>query len=477
MKVEMDNPYIREMFLQQLINRILLADIAKKYGFSVTDQELAENIASLKYFHDSDGKFNQNVYYTVLRQNNLTPSEFETNMREELLLNNFKEFLKSLINPSHEDLWWYYRKKNEKLNFYVTRVEPEKFESTINITEKEIKDYYDAHKDEFKGNTRKTIDYLLFQFSKYADMISVPDEEITEYYKKNRKNFAVGSGSEKRLKSLAEVREEIKNKLRSEKAKKMAREEAEKAREALSSGESMEEIARRFGVEKMTTGMVDEEGIKKIPITGKTLSELFNSLDEGKISELNETDNGFLIARVTATTPPAPLTLEEAKSEIIKKLKKERSKTYVKSEAEKLQKAIRTVGNPVKFLEGKGYRVEETGDITIGTSFIKGIGFAPGFFSSGENLDSNNRFPEKPYEFLGNYYIYWLKDKKVADRKTFEESMDKIRDEFVEEEVNKKFQELIDREKKTAKIKINKEIFTNQNKKENTKGVPLNDLF
>jgi peptidyl-prolyl cis-trans isomerase D len=477
LKQEIDNPYIKELFLMQLVNRVILSDIAKSYGFSVSDSELAEYIAGLRYFSDSSGKFNEKIYYTVLKQNNITPSDFEQNMREELLLNNFKDFLQALINPTDEDLWWYFKKKNEKASFYVSKIEPEKFEEKIKPKESEIKDYYEAHKDEFKGNIRKTIEYILFPFAKYENNITISEDKIAAYYKENRKSFIVDSGSEKRLKSLSEVRGEIEKKLRSEKAEEVARTDAEKSRELLNSGETFEKIAEKFGVEKRTAGPVDEEEIKNIPDAGETLSTLFNSLDEGKISEVKNTGSAFLIARIVKTEQPAPLSLESARNQIIKKLKSVSAKELIKKEAEKIQKEIKTQNNPKKFLESLGYRVEETGDVTIGASFVKGIGFAPGFFTISGELGLTNRFPSKPYEFLGNYYVYWLKDKKHAERSVFESTKDSIKKEYIEEEVNKRLQDMVQNARKTAKIKINKEIFAEESKKGTSQTIPLNDLF
>lgn len=477
MKQEIDNPYIKELFLTQLVNRVILTDIAKNYGFSVSDNELAEYIASLRYFSDSNGNFNKKIYYTLLQQNNITPSDFEQNMREELLLNNFKDFLQTMINPDDEDLWWYFKKKNEKSVFFVSKIEAEKFEHRINLKENEIKDYYDAHKDEFKGDVRKTIEYLVFPFSKYENQVTINEDDIAGYYKENRKSFIVDSGSEKRLKSLSEVKVEIERKLKSKKAEELARIDAEKSRELSNSGEPFDKIAEKYGIEKRTAGPADEEEMKNIKDAGMILSEIFNSLDEGKISEVKNTNSAFVIAKIIKVDQSVLLTFEETRNKIIKKLKTERAKQLIKTEAEKLQKDIKTQSNPKKFLESRGYKVEETDDVTIDTSFVKGIGFAPGFFTISEELNLKNRVPAKPYEFLGNYYVYWLKEKKSAERRIFDSEKDNLRKEYLEDEVNKKLQDLIQNARKTAKIKINKEIFAEQAEKGTTKGVPLNNLF
>lgn len=477
LKQEIDNPYIKELFLTQLVNRVILTDIARSYGFSVSDSELAEHIAGLKYFSDSNGNFNKKIYYTLLKQNNITPSDFEQNMREELLLNNFNDFLKTMINPDDEDLWWYFKKKNEQASFYVSKIDPDKFEHGLNLKEEEIKDYYEANKDEFKGSVKKTIEYLILPFSKYENQITITENEIAEYYKENRKSFIVESGSEKRLKGIKEVQSEIEKKLKSEKAKELARADAENARELLNSGETFEKIAEKYELERRTAGPADEEEIKNIPTVGKILNELFATLDEGKVSEVKSSDGEYIIAKIVKVDPPAPLPFESARGQIIKKLKTKKAKELIKSEAERLQRDIKSLSNPKKFLESKGYKVEETEDLTIEKSFVKGIGFAPGFFIKSAELNSRNRFPQKPYEFLGNYYVYWLKERKLADRSTFETSKETIRNEFIEEEVKQILQDLIQKARKTAKIKINKEIFKEEGKKGTQKSIPLSDLF
>ncbi len=477
LKQEIDNPYIKELFLMQLVNRILLTDIAKNYGFSVSDNELAEHIAGLKYFSDSDGRFNKKIYYTVLKQNNITPSDFEENIREELLLNNFKAFLQDLINPADEDLWWYFKKKNESGSFFVAKIEPEKFENNIKLKESELKNYYELHRDEFKGNVKKTIEYLVFPLSKYESQITVSEDDIIRYYKENKKKFIVKSDSEKRLRGLSDVRAEIERKLRIERARELAKKDAEEARELLNSGDTFEKVAQKYRIENKIAGPVDEEEIKNITDAGIILSELFNSLDEGKISEVKSNDSIFVIAKIIKVDQSQTLSFDEARDKVIKKLRRERAKDLIKVEAERLQKEIKFQSNPVRFLKSRGYKVEETGDVTVGTSFVKGIGFAPGFLASTEGLNTKNRFPVKPYEFLGNYYVFWLKEKKTAERSEFEKSKKTIKNEFLEEEANKILQELVQNARKTAKIKINKEIFAGEATKGTQKGIPLNDLF
>jgi len=120
--------------------------------------------------------------------------------------------------------------------------------------------------------------------------------------------------------------------------------------------------------------------------------------------------------------------------------------------------------NPGRTLEQKGYKVEDTGYVTADSSFIKGIGFAPSFFTNALKLDLKNRFPSAPYEFMGRYYIYWLKDKKQATRDEFEKNIDRLRDEYIEEKVGKFIQELIDDAKKSGEIKINRELFASEEK-------------
>jgi len=461
---EQGNPYLRDLIVMQMVNRILLLDMIKEYGFRVTNDELAYEIANTKFFQDNNGVFNKKIYYQVLAQNNIIPADYESRIKHDLLVKKFHKFARNLVVATDADLWWYYRLKNEQFNFGVVPVLSERFKKSVVIPESKMKEYYDAHKDEFKAGSKKTVEYIEVSFSDYANKIIVNDSEISDYYNANRKSFLVDANGGKQLKHFNEVRKEIEEKLKTEKINKLARADAEKARELFLKGNPASEVAKELGVLNSTIGPISEGELKQSSAAERAIAGVFNSLDEGKISEVIKGDQSYVIAKIVKTDTSVSLSFSEAKESVSKNLRELLAREVVKTGAEQLLSELHKSSNPGRTLEQKGYKVEDTGYVTADSSFIKGIGFAPSFFTNALKLDLKNRFPSAPYEFMGRYYIYWLKDKKQATRDEFEKNIDRLRDEYIEEKVGKFIQELIDDAKKSGEIKINRELFASEEK-------------
>ena len=73
------------MVLENLIDQTLLMQDVEQQKFWMSDAKLAGMIRELPYFA-RDGKFDTQLYESLLRREGMTPREFETRVRGENLL-------------------------------------------------------------------------------------------------------------------------------------------------------------------------------------------------------------------------------------------------------------------------------------------------------------------------------------------------------------------------------------------------------
>ncbi|MGB9736157.1 MAG: SurA N-terminal domain-containing protein [bacterium] len=99
------NAYMRNTKDQEMLNKLDLPDIvlnsliqdeiatkeAHSIGFIVTKQELADQISHMSAFLNKDHRFDPRIYYAVLRENNLTPDDFQNNVSKEILILKLKK--------------------------------------------------------------------------------------------------------------------------------------------------------------------------------------------------------------------------------------------------------------------------------------------------------------------------------------------------------------------------------------------------
>lgn len=71
--------------LRQLVNEALLLNLANSYNLEVSDKELANALQKQEAFHEN-GLFSKTLYQKVLKQNRLTPGEYEDDLRKSMLI-------------------------------------------------------------------------------------------------------------------------------------------------------------------------------------------------------------------------------------------------------------------------------------------------------------------------------------------------------------------------------------------------------
>jgi len=76
---------LEDVALQRIIQKYLLLNYADDLGLMTTDVEVAKELVKITAFY-KDGKFNKNTYISVLKQNRRTITEFEEQLKQDLLI-------------------------------------------------------------------------------------------------------------------------------------------------------------------------------------------------------------------------------------------------------------------------------------------------------------------------------------------------------------------------------------------------------
>ena len=84
---------LKQNVLDKLIQQRLILAEADKLGLKISKKEIQRSIAKNAVFQ-KDGQFDEQRYFEILRQNNLTPTKFEEIIHTELLLKKIMNFMK-----------------------------------------------------------------------------------------------------------------------------------------------------------------------------------------------------------------------------------------------------------------------------------------------------------------------------------------------------------------------------------------------
>lgn len=184
----LDSPEVKQSVLDRLINtRLLNAEVAHS-NFKVTNEQLALFITSLPEFQQG-GKFSQEVYDKLLSQNQMTPSQFENKMRNELLLQQLRDGVPGLAftAPGVENAVLNIAHQQREVS--VAEIKTSDFISQVKVEPAEVRAYYDKHKDKFKVPEQVKLEFVMLSANTLITKMQTTEEEAKKFYDENAAKF------------------------------------------------------------------------------------------------------------------------------------------------------------------------------------------------------------------------------------------------------------------------------------------------
>lgn len=162
----------RDQVWESIINETLLQQETEKYNISVSDEEIRNVILSddppqfLKQnFIDSTGKFNRQLYESAIYdpRNKGPLLQAEDAVRQTLLNQKLQSMLLATAAVSQAEVKRRFIENNQKLNVQYAFIDLYQFpDSLFNITDQDLKVYYNHNLGKFEVAPQRKIKYVLF---------------------------------------------------------------------------------------------------------------------------------------------------------------------------------------------------------------------------------------------------------------------------------------------------------------------------
>lgn len=199
-------------------------------------------------------------------------------------------------------------------------------------------------------------------FSQQANSVAAPVRTGLGYHVV--KVSAVQPG---RSRPLAEVKGQIEQDLRREKALDLLTELANKVEDALGGGATLEEAAKRFSLQLIKVSAVDAQGrgpdnaaAHGLPKDEHVLDTAFRT-DPNTESPLTEMGgDGFFLVRVDGVTPPQPKAFAEVKAEVLAAWMAERRHAAARERADKLAEQMKAGEPAARLAQANGLKLQTT---------------------------------------------------------------------------------------------------------------------
>jgi len=166
-----DNFYKIQRFLDfntEAWDRLILLYEAKRRKIKVSNSEVIQKIANIPFFK-SGNRFDKKIYQYLLDNVFRTSArKFEEEIRQLLMLEKLFEQITESVSVDEDKLFPNYKKENEKVRVDFIHFPVELFIDQIILDDKEIDDYFQKHKEEFRKPPSVNIQYLGLDYPKDA---------------------------------------------------------------------------------------------------------------------------------------------------------------------------------------------------------------------------------------------------------------------------------------------------------------------
>jgi peptidyl-prolyl cis-trans isomerase D len=309
-----DDQMLKRTALNGLIQRQLLLQAAEEDGMLVSDQLLAARINAVPAFQQ-DGSFSEEKYQLLIRQQGRLPAEFEYETRRMLQTEQLVNGLSQTAFVTRDELDRAYRLQDQRRDFSYLIISSESFKAKVEISDEQIKQYYEQHSEKFITPERVRLAYLRLTAEALSENIQVDDEELVAYYEEKKESLLTQEqrqASHILIQLAAGADEETVNRVKAE---------AEDLLKQIRNGSDFAELARQHSDDPGSAAQGGDLGFfargAMVPEFDKTVF----SMEVGDVSEPVHTQFGFHIIKLTEVRGSEIPALDKVREELIAELK------------------------------------------------------------------------------------------------------------------------------------------------------------
>ena len=325
--------YVPQM-VDGMVNEHVLAYEATKLGFEVSDNDVRASIQQMIPSLFPDGKFaGKDAYASVLAEQQLTISEFETNLRRQILITKLREVAVEGTIVSPLEIEHAYQERNEKIKIQYVKVTGDKYRAEMNPSAKDLETFFQVNQANYKVPESRNLAILIADQAKIAESLVPTDADLLRMYNLNKEQFRT-----KERVHAQHILLKTSGKPPAEDAKMKA--QAADLVKQIKGGANFAELAKKYSED---TGSAAKGGDLDWIERGQTLPEFERtafSLPVGKTSGLVKTEVGYHIIRVIAHEDAHLAPLEQVKAQLAANWKNDRVNDIVQQISDKAQAVL-----------------------------------------------------------------------------------------------------------------------------------------
>ena len=301
--------YAKQVLDQMIFQRSMELE-ADRLGIHVTPEEQRDRIKQILPSVFAGDTWLKDRYATEVQSRaGMSVQDFETFLRNEMLLEKFRALVTDGIEVSPDEIQREFRRRNEKVQIQYVLVKPADLAATIHPSDADLAAYFTKNASKYQVPEKRSTRYALLDVSKLRERTQVSDDALRSYYNAHIDQYKVENRVHAEhilFKTIGKTDAEIAE----------IRQKAADVLKKAKSGANFEDLAKKYSEDDATKPKGGDLGWI---VEGQTVPEFqqtaFN-LPKGSISDLVKTQYGFHIIKVLDRETAHTKTLEEVRSEI-----------------------------------------------------------------------------------------------------------------------------------------------------------------
>jgi len=416
--------------LEQLVQQRLLLALAKDMGLRATKDEVRAKIVSFPGLQQ-DGQFvGFEAYKRILEYNRMPLGEFEAGIRQEVVIEKVVQVLTAGLFVTEDEVWQAYKKQTDSAKIEYLAAETAKMEITETPSEAELRAHFEKNAADYKVPEKRTADYVVLRTADLKQEVKVEDAEVAKYYADNTSQFQepeLVQASRIWLPFTASDKDAVLT-------------QAREIQKRAAGGEDFAALARAFSKDDKASAGGDWGLYDWRSLTAPETAAV-NGLDQGRVSDVVETETGAAVFKVAQKVPPVAKPLAEVSATIKGILEEEKARALVAERIQRLEQLARKDKSLDVAAQKEGLKPASTGALERG-------GPLGDFDTSG--AVSETLFTLKENEISSPIFTYT--GEALAQLKTIEAERPATFEE-VREEVAKDILDEIKKEKALARLR------------------------
>ncbi|MBF0179983.1 MAG: SurA N-terminal domain-containing protein [Magnetococcales bacterium] len=357
--------------LNSLISRHLLLSAAADLRLTVSPDALRRMINENPAFQEN-GRFSKDRYEIILRNNRLSPREFENQLISDIIIEQLRRTAGTPVAipaPLVEDI---FAMENEQRIAQTLVLQPKSLEETIPANDEDLTGHMRKTPQNYMTPVKVKLRYAVLNADSVRDQVKVTDEEIKEFYNDHLKEYQKPETRQAR---------HILAKIDDKQDAEAATTKIQRAQERLKKGESFAEVAKALS-DDATASLGGDLGEFGKGVMAAPFETAAFALEAGKVSEPVTTEFGVHLLLVEKINPATTTPLEKATLEIRGRIVETKAKDLVYERSVTLEDQLFASGNLAAIAKDMNLRYKESDWISRDSADRSGVELDEKFLSA-----------------------------------------------------------------------------------------------